>query len=275
MTWGGENSFSGTSCIGGDDGVRDDFSMEAASCPADVLRVKTHDAPIQSASRIGVRTIVADFTSAGVEFKARLFLPTGGKSLPLLVLPAARDGWSRLDWDHAPYLASGLGLAVFVYDKPGKWPDGLGKIRTDDEALRHAAAAMAKAKASAGGRVLKVGFFGGEDALLAASGTNADFAVVDAEKLPTRLLQRKRMPVLWFLPSQGDRRAEAVAQDEIRKLGLGDYVNLVVMPGADEHLAFYEQRGSEQCHVDSPRAYWPTIQRWLGALSESLPPKGQ
>jgi hypothetical protein len=270
MTWGGENSFSGTSCIGGRNGVRDDFSMEAPSCPADVLRVKTHDAPVQNARRLRVQTVVADFESGGVDFKARLFIPAADEPVPLIVIPARRDGGSRLDWGHTHYLASGLGVAVFVYDKPGEWPDGESEIGRD-EALTHAVAAMAKARATGAGRVSRAGFFGDEDALLAIRRTKADFAVVDAEALPAKLLQNAGVPVLWLLPSKADGRAEVAAQSELRKLPRASPVKLVVMRGADEHLAFYQQRGDERCSVSSPAGYWPTIVDWLGGLKRSMP----
>lgn len=268
MTWGGGTSFSGTSCIGTGAG-RDDFLMEAPSCPAETLRVKTHDASEQGARRLAVRTIVADFTSSGVDFKARLFLPPAGKPVPLLVLPAWRDGVSRLDWGHFHYIAAGLGFAVFVYDNPGGWPDGLGEIETDDEALAHAAAALARARALAGERISKVGFYGDEDALLAITGTKADFAVIDSEELETKLLHKARVPVLWLLPSLAGGRSEVLARTALQKLGQGHRVSLAVMPGADKHLAFYQSRSGEHCSVNWPPSYVPTILRWLESLERA------
>ena len=264
MTWTGDHlAFSGVSCFG-TGRLDDDFALEAASCLANTLKVDTHDGPPQTAQRIPVEETPADFSVDGQNFRARLFSPPGNAPVPIVVLPANRNGVSNLDWGHEQYLLSGLGIAVFVYDKPEEWPFGHSSIGSDQEAVKYARAALNRARGVMGERASKVGFYGGVDALLAGSRTKVDFVAADATEAPRTLLQAIRSPVLLLTP--GAERGEAAAKvvQAARQLSRQDrHVTVLVFPQADQHMMRYESRGGERCQAGEPKSYYPSMAEWI------------
>lgn len=261
MTWGGDNEYSGTSCIGADHDKGGGFAMTAASCPADQMNVHTHDGPPQIARRIPVRETNADFEVRGLRFRARLFEPSGARGNPVVVLPARRDGGSRLDWGYTHYMLAGMGAPVFVYDKPESWPYGYTETKSDDDALAYASAAMAKARSLVSDTSRPIGFYGDRDALLAGMRTDADFTILEATAPPADLLRQVSHPVLWFVPAKD---TEVPARGLIEELNAGrKNISRIVLPGVDEHGAWYQQRGDARCHINEPPQYWQMVAAWL------------
>ncbi|MEA3040949.1 MAG: uncharacterized protein QOC65_438 [Sphingomonadales bacterium] len=266
MTWTGDDlTFTGTSCIGASQ-PPDDFTLAAPRCPTPVVRVDTHDAPPQTATRIRLIERNADFRSGETEFRARLFAPAGEAPVPVVVLPAHRRGISTLDWGHEQYFIAALGIAVFVYDMPEAWPFGHGQIDSDRVATTHAAAALRRARELIGNRASRIGFYGGRDALLAVGRTGADFAVADLTALDEQSLRNTVKPMLLLVPG-GDRDVPTARLVEVvqRLQTQGRPVQLVVFPDADRHMLRYERRGAERCQTGGPRSYYSVIADWLTA----------
>lgn len=262
MTWGSgdQSDYSGTACIGSGTEGGGGFAMVASSCPATELSVQTHDAPEQVARRVPYSETDASFEADGLSFRARLFRPIGNLDAPLVILPARRDGGSRLDWGYTHYMLIGLGFSVLAYDKPDEWPFGRSAIDSDESAISYASAALTQARSLAGTRV-RVGYFGDRDALLGALHTDADFAVVDGASLPDALLSRVSAPVLWLLPSN---HAGVPERSLVRRLNTsGKDITLVTLPPVDEHGAWYRVRDGEKCHINEPPHFWQTVQVWL------------
>lgn len=259
MTWAGTNQYSGTSCIGSDEGGG--FEMEASSCPSDKLNVHTHDGPPQVARRIPLKETNADFVAQGLRFRARLFEPSGVRPGPLVILPARRDGHSRLDWGYTHYMLAGLGVSVFVYDKPGSWPYGRSKTENDADALTYARAAMAKVRSFVPRGSRPVGFYGDRDALLAATHTDADFTIFESAALPADLMRRVSHPILWFYPAKASAARAAELVEALNSPASN--ITLVALPGVDEHGAWYQKQGAARCELNEPPHYWPALSAWL------------
>lgn len=261
MTWGGDNEYSGTSCIGPDHDKGGGFAMSASSCRADQMNVHTHDAPPQIARRIPLMETNAAFEVRGLRFRGRLFEPSGARGAPVVVLPARRDGRSRLDWGYTHYMLVGMGAAVFVYDKPESWPYGHSETEKDTDALAYASAAMAKARSLVSDTSRPVGFYGGRDALLAGMRTDSDFTIFESAAPPTELLRQVLHPVLWFVPAKD---TEVPARRLVDGLNAaGKNISLIVLPGVDEHGAWYQRQGDARCHINEPPQYWQMLSTWL------------
>jgi hypothetical protein len=264
MTWTGDHlTFTGTTCIGAGD-LGNDFMLAAPRCPTPVVRVDTHDAPPQTATRIPLIERDADFRSGETELRARLFAPAGEAPVPVIILPADRRGSSTLDWGHEQYLIGALGIAVFVYDMPEAWPFGRRQIDSDEVAVAHAAAALRRVRELMGSRASRIGFYGGTDALLAATRTSADFAVADLTRFDERALASTAKPALLLVPG-GDREVPtARLVGAVQRLqAQGRPVHLVVFPDADRYMLRSERRGTERCQTGEPRSYYPVIAAWL------------
>ena len=262
MTWGNDDQsyYSGTACIG-PGYERDHFEMSASSCPAVELIVKTQDASEQVAQRISITEEDASFEEDGLEFRAKLFQPVDALDTPLVILPARRNGFSRLDWGSIHYLIAGLGFSVFIYEKPEEWPFERSEIASDEAATKYATAALAKARSLVSART-RVGFFGDDDALRGASLRGANFAILNGAA-SADLLNNVPVtaPVLWLLPSN---YADARRRSQIERLrASGRDITLVVLPPVDEHGAWYQTRGGVQCHTNEPPDYWQTVQAWV------------
>lgn len=260
MTWGNpdQSYYSGTACI--DPNIeRDGFEMKASSCPAAELSVTTHDAAEQIARRIPTTETETSFEVDGLNFRAKLFQPADTLDAPLIILPARRDGFSRLDWGSIHYLMVGLGFSVFVYEKPEKWPFGNSEIASDEAAVKYVTAAFGKAVSLVPAET-RVGFFGDDDALRGADLRGASFAIVDGAA-SADLLSSVRVPVLCMLPSNfaNDRRRSQVEQLKTA----GRDITIVELPPVDAHGAWYQTRGGDRCHINEPPTYWQTVQAWL------------
>jgi hypothetical protein len=267
MTWGEETEYSGTSCIGADHDKGGGFAMSASACPADQVNVHTHDRPPQIARRIPLTETKADFETGGLRFRARLFESPGPSGAPLIVLPARRDGVSRLDWGYTHYMLAGLGASVFIYDMQESWPYGYSEIRDDDDALAYASAAMAKLRSIVRDTSRPIGFYGDRDALLAAIRTDADFTIFESAVPPIRLLHQVSHPVLWFVPAKD---AEVPARQLVEKLNAAKKnISLIVLPGADELGAWYRRQGEALCHINEPPQYWQLLSTWLSRRARS------
>lgn len=261
MTWGRENEYSGTSCIGSDHDKGGGFAMSASSCPASHMQVHTHDGPPQIARRIPVRETHADFEAQGLRFRARLIEPEGALGSPLVVLPARRDGISRLDWGYTHNMLVGLGASVFLYDKPESWPFGHSETKNDADVLAYATAAIARARSLVSDASRPLGFYGDNDALLAALRTGADFTIFESDDAPTQLLRQVSHPVLWFVPA---RNTEIRFRRLVEQLNAaGKNISLTVLPGVDEHGAWYQRQGDARCHINEPPEYWQSLSSWL------------
>lgn len=261
MTWGGDNDYSGTSCIGPDHEEGGGFAMTARSCPAPQMNVHTHDAAPQIAQRVPLEETNADFEAQGLRFRARLFEPRGARGGPVVVLPVRRDGRSRLDWGYTHYLLAAFGASVFVYDKPEAWPYGHSETKSDSDALAYASAAMAKVRSLVPDASRSIGFYGDRDALLASMHTNADFTIVESAAPLADLLRQVSHPVLWFRPVK---EAETPERQVVQELNAaGTRISLIQLPGADEHGAWYQRQGAARCHVSTPPKYWEVLAAWL------------
>lgn len=265
MTWGSENRFSGTACIGSE-ATNDDFVMEANGCPASRLSVSTHDAPEQSAERMPIYETEASFKSNGLNLRAKLFEPNEDRRGTLIILPADRDGYSRLDWGSDHYMLTALGFSVFVYEKPENWLASPSGITSDEEAKTYAVAALAKARTLLRSPAAEIGFYGNKDALLVASSPAVNFAITNSEVLPIGLLQEIDVPILWLLPSNRGGSAKSVIETLNET---GKQITLITLPSVDENAAWYEMRNGSKCHITKPPDYWRKLQGWVNNLTTS------
>lgn len=122
------------------------------------------------------------FTSHGLKLAGRLVMPRveGAVSVAVLVHGSERD--SAILFNRLQHLLPANGIGVFVYDKRGTGRSE-GRYTQDFHLLADdAAAALAKARAMAGGLAREVGFEGGSQAgwiiPLAATKAKADFLAV-------------------------------------------------------------------------------------------------
>jgi pimeloyl-ACP methyl ester carboxylesterase len=132
--------------------------------------------------KLDFETTEAPFTSGGVQLAGRLLLPRGRGTLPIVVLVHGSEDDSARRTYAIQRLLPAQGVGVFVYDKRGTG-DSKG-VYTHDlyQLAADANAALIAAKALAGARAGRIGYYGtsqgGWTAPLAASFGRADFVIV-------------------------------------------------------------------------------------------------
>lgn len=132
--------------------------------------------------RLNFETTEAPFTSGDVQLAGRLILPPGRGTVPIIVLVhGSEDGSARRNYVIQRLLPA-QGVGVLVYDKRGTG-DSKG-VYTHDlyQLAADANAALIAAKALAGARAGRIGYYGtsqgGWTAPLAASFGHPDFVIV-------------------------------------------------------------------------------------------------
>lgn len=167
------------------DGRRGSTEAEDApiACLPGAVEVASADAGPARWARMAFKVTDASFESAGTTLKGQLIEPgsTSNPKPPLVVMVHGSERSPAIGNIYA-YAMAAQGIAVFAYDKRGTGASE-GEYTQNFELLAEDAAnALKKARALAGDRISRAGYFGGSQggwvAPLAATRSDADFVAV-------------------------------------------------------------------------------------------------
>ncbi|MEO1224639.1 MAG: CocE/NonD family hydrolase [Pseudomonadota bacterium] len=161
------------------------------------------DGQSQSAERVPVTAIDAEFTSQGTQLVGRLLIPPGDDPVPLVVFAHGSSQRAAIPGYREQHFLAANNIATFVFDKRGTGLSGGDYTQDFDLLATDVAAGVGEAQSLLGDRLGRTGLMGfsqgGWVAPLAATETPVDFLIVayglavsPAEEERSEIMQQMR-----------------------------------------------------------------------------------
>lgn len=168
--------------IGWSDNASPGDQVSFGNCKDGAIELQLHGPEITTGRRRTFDVTDVQFESHGLNLSGRLVMPRLEGAIPVAVLVHGSERDSAVLFNRLQYLFPANGIGVFVYDKRGTGKSDGSYTQNFHLLSDDAAAALKKARETAGALASEVGFEGGSQAgwiiPLAAGKARADFALV-------------------------------------------------------------------------------------------------